>query len=167
MSLCRHTTMGAMIRTGRKDITEGTTTANTLTTARLFCGDSGRICLPYVVWAGLCFQRNLTRPPRQESIIMKRKHSVRQTVIITTATLACKPARNQETKTLKSRTVTKTLSDYHSIHSILGFDNGATGAPAFSLIRFCILSTFTNDDTEAAGDTPHQRGHGHSVLPLL
>lgn len=156
-----------MIRTGKKDITEGTTTANTLTTARLFCGDSGRVCLLYVVWAGLCCQRNLTRPPRQASIIMKRKHSVRQIVIITAASLVCKPARNQETKTLKSRTVTKTQSDYHSIQSILEFDNGATGASVFSLIRFCILSTFTSEDTEAAGDTPHQRRHGHSVLPLL
>lgn len=165
MPMYRHTTKGARIRTGRKDITEGTTTANTLTTARLFCGDSRRVGLPYVVWAGLCCQRNLTRPPRQASIIMKRKHSVRQIAIMTTARLTCKPARNQETKTLKSRTVTKTLFDYHSIHSILEFNNGV--APVFSLIRFCILSAFTSDDTEAAGDTPHQRRHGHTVLPLL
>lgn len=168
MPLYRHTMKGAMIRTGRNDITEGTTTANTLTTARLFCGDSGLfLCLPYVVWAGLCCQRHLTRPPRQASIIMKRKHSMRQIAIMTTARLTCKPARNQETKTLKSRTVAKTLFDYHSIHSILEFDNGATVAPVFCLIRFCIWSTFTRDDTEAASDTPHQRRHGHSVLPLL
>lgn len=137
--LYRHTMKGAMIRTGRKDITEGTTTANTLTTARLFCSDSGRVCFPFVVWAGLCCQRNLIRPPRQASIIMKRKHSVTQIKIITSDSPACKPARNQETKTLKSRTVIKTLFDYHSIHIILEFDNGATVAPVFSLIRFCIF----------------------------
>lgn len=136
-------------------MTEGTNTNNTLTNARVFWGDTQRVCFPCVVWAGLCCHSDQTTPPKQASIMKKRQQSMGKTTtsIIIVVSVFAMPEKGKKKK------------QKQSIKKLVRSPKCSTANVRKTRLAQSFL-TFTSSQKEGQSDTPHRGRDSDTVLRL-